>query len=201
MSEKTVNMSNKNDILKVQLSVMGLPVNSLFSLMVFSFILSYYFAFPGLVVYLCVSAVLSYAYKRYFLKEYVSLSYNAGYPMDHQLLIKGLPLNFLKEINSLIESNQLVEISLPQNIHLRKAISQYVYNRMGFVEFYTSDTIKVQGKNLNKRAFLLSYRNKSTLQNSISILMNRGWDISGELGMERSLLDRIYTQRMVYTPS
>ncbi|KZX82419.1 hypothetical protein A3715_34140 [Oleiphilus sp. HI0009] len=124
-----------------------------------------------------------------------------GGQIQQEILVRGIPETFLEEVDDLIESNKLLIIGCPKNWALRKAISDRVYNKAGFVEFQLSDELSIDHKELGKRAVLLSYRAKKTLQDAISHLMNRGWNISGEQGIESNLIDRVYTQRMVYEPA
>jgi hypothetical protein len=83
---------------------------------------------------------------------------------------------------------------------LRRAVGENVYRMGGFAEFQTGDSFELSSKPLGKRSLILSYRSKETLQNSMSHLMQRGWRPYGEQGKESSLIDRVYTQTMLYGP-
>jgi hypothetical protein len=185
--------------IKMKSCVLGLPVGFMLVAAGVSMALSYY-VYSALIPYLAVSIIACYLYRKNLLKDHDSLRFDIGGPVKSEILVKGIPEGFFVELEDLIESNKLVVVSCPKDWMLRKAISDYVYNKAGFVEFKLSDQVSIEQKDLGKRAVLLSYRTKKTLQDAISHLMNRGWSISGQQGMESNLIDRVYTQRMVYEP-
>lgn len=114
------------------------------------------------------------------------------------LRVAGLPDDFYTSIDMIIEDNKLVVITCPKDPMFRFAIKEHIYNKLGFVEFNDGDRVTVTSKQLGHSTFLLSYRDKVSLQNAISSLMKRGWKFQGEQGTESSLFDRVYTQTMIY---
>lgn len=186
---------------KVILTIMGLPADTI-AIALFISAGAFYFIGPYLTFYASASFIAGAVHLMLIKRDggYQKLNLDIGGPYT-TLYVKGLPDNTHEKIESLVESNQLVSIKCPDQKYLRIALRQHVYNRRGFSEFTESDHVEFAGKPLGKRTLLLSYRSKETLQNSISSMLNRGWQLYGEQGTESNLIDRVYTQTMLYEPS
>ncbi|KIF53054.1 MULTISPECIES: hypothetical protein [Vibrio harveyi group] len=189
------------DNTKVVLTIMGLPADTIAIATLMS-VAAFYYVGPYMLIYatatICIGLVHLMLIKRH--GGYQKLNFDLGGP-KMSLYVKGLPDDIHSRIESLIESNQLVLIKCPEHKFLRIALTQFVYNRGGFSELSKAECVELLGKPLGKRTILLSYRSKETLQNSISTMLQRGWKLYGEQGTESNLIDRVYTQTMLYEPS
>ncbi|USD58831.1 hypothetical protein J4N45_09850 [Vibrio sp. SCSIO 43140] len=186
----------------VMMAVGVFPSTTFFCLLALAFLAHESFGghlFPYLSVAIIVAMVHGLIIKNN--KDYQKLMFDFGGGMPPYLYVKGAPDNLDKKVMSLIGSNQLVCIRCPKHVALENALFNMVTKHGGVCEFIRSDRIEIFGKPLGKRTVLLSYRSKKTLENSISIMQQRGWDLYGEQGVETSLLDRVYTQTMVYEPT
>ena len=188
--------------LKVVDLIMGLPRDTVLGSVVLT-VVAFYLLGPYVEVYACLTLLAAIGHLLVIKRDrgYQKLSYNFGGPIPMQIYVKGLPDNLHAEIESLIESNQLVAIRCSNNRCLRQALSEYVHVRGGFCEFIEADEVQLSGRPLGKRSLLLSYRTKEELQHSMSAMLQRGWKLYGEQGMESNLNDRVYTQTMLYEPS
>ena len=185
--------------LKIKHTVAGCPLFETLWVVSASLFFQFY-VYPMLIVYVIAGFAGLHYYKKRYLTDYTVLRFDIGAPFKSELLVQGLPEKLFEQIDQIILANKLVVITCPEHHFLRMGLRDYVYNKIGFVEFEDGAEIAIHEKELGKRAFLLSYRNKSNLQGTISDLLQRGWKISGEQGMESNLIDRVYTQRMVYEP-
>lgn len=153
---------------------------------------------------LCTALILicGYAHKRVLDKnsEYQKLSMDIGSPISMVLYVKGLPDNIHQVIENIITANELVVCQCPKDPMLRDALKQYVYKRGGFCEFKKSKSFTLTGRPLGKRSLLLSYSTKGQLQDAISVLLERNWELYGQQGTEANLISRVYTQTMIYKP-
>lgn len=137
-------------------------------------------------------------YRKYALDEYsTKIPLIAGGPYSY-LIVKGLPDGVLESILKVVDSNQLVSITMPQDKMLRACFKRYISIKGGFVEFIEGIEFKLEGKPLGARCLLLSYRKKSELQDAISHLLSKGWKIQGEQSVDANLIDRVYTQTMLF---
>ena len=182
--------------ISIRNTILGFPVEAL----IVGFLLS---LLSGVIVVgLTLTLVLSLVYKKYFLSEYdLELDYKLGAPVTSQILIKGSPVDIKDKIELLITENKLIIIHCPKNSILRLAFKQYITGKAGFLEFIDSEGLAVDSKPLNDRVFILSYRDKGSLQTAMASLIQRGgWAIQGIQSYESTLIDRVYTQTMVFNP-
>ncbi|MDA0152342.1 hypothetical protein OH460_08510 [Vibrio sp. Makdt] len=187
--------------LKVIPAFCGFPTNTLF-LAISLAIASYFLIGPYTLIYVFFALTLIYGHC-FFIRldgHYEKLSCDLGGFFPHYLYIKGLPDNFFSDIEVIIETNQLVGIHCPKNKLLRIGLRQHVYGHGGFSEFFDGEDVTLSGLPLGNRTLLLSYRTKEKLQCAISTMQNRGWKMHGEQGVEANLIDRHYTQTMMYEP-
>ncbi len=181
---------------------MGLPLNTVLGSVALSVAASYLVG-PYVVAYTCLTLLAALGHQLVIKRDrdYQKLSHSVNGPIPLHIYVKGLPDNIYEKIELLIESNQLVSIRCPMNRLLRKALSEGVHARGGFCEFILADEVELSGRPLGKRSLLLSYRTKKQLQESMSEMLQRGWTLYGEQGVESNLIDRVYTQTMLYEPS
>ena len=188
--------------LKLVVSIMGLPQNTVLGSVALS-VAAYYLVGPYVEVYACLTLLAALGHQLVIKRDrdYQKLSFSVGGPIPLHIYVKGLPDNIHAKIELLIKSNQLVAIRCPMNRFLRDALSERVHVRGGFCEFIVADEVELSGRPLGKRSLLLSYHTKEQLQESMSAMLQRGWKLYGEQGMESNLIDRVYTQTMLYEPS
>jgi hypothetical protein len=180
--------------------IFGMPALVIILATMLSVAFSYY-VYPALFTCLIISCVAAYIWRKVLSSSYpLILSINVGGPIDHKVMIRGVPINALEQIRETVEKNRLVVLTLPKDNFLRIAFNQKIYQMGGFVEFKTGHTFALSDKPLGKRILLLSHRSKAQLQCAISHLLQRGWQLYGDQGTESSLVDRVYTQSMLYDP-
>lgn len=199
-----VSDSIKSGNVDFQITFAGIPIQAVIAIILLPFLLSY-FVYPATFVYLLALLTVAHFIRKQIKKNYtITIAVDLGGPMQTTVAIKGLPNSFKNDLERLISENNLVIIGLP-NIakyrYLKRILSEYIYIRAGFCEFTHSETFYVSSRPLGKQALLLSYSSKQSLQNAISIMLQRGWQIFGPQSTESNLISRVYTQTMVYNPS
>ncbi|MGI5310331.1 hypothetical protein [Rheinheimera sp. WS51] len=203
---KTVNnpTSIKSERVDFQITIAGIPIPAVIALIAVPFLLSYYL-YPATVVYFLVLLPIAYAIRIKTQKDFpLTVKADLGGPMPTTVAIKGLPASFKEDIENAIAGNKLVVIGLPKQHKfnfLKTVLSKYIYTRAGFCEFAHSENFSMSFRPLDKKALLLSYHSKQSLQDAISIMLKRGWQIEGSQSTESNLISRVYTQTMVYNPS
>lgn len=182
--------------------IFGLPALVILPGIVASFVLAHY-VYPALFGYITLTFVAAYIWRRYLItSEHVSLRMpNSGEANISTLLVRGVSSDTVEQILTAINSNQLVIIHSPKNKPLRAALSETVYRKGGFCEFRDSNQLYISPEPLGETALLLSYGTRTKLQSAMSNLMARCWIPHGKQDVERSLVDRVYTQTMLYQPS
>ncbi|WP_445769025.1 hypothetical protein [Rheinheimera sp.] len=185
-----------------KMTIVGIPVPAVLALIAAIFFFSY--LYPAPFIYILAAVPLAYAIRIHTLRAYpVIVKADLGGPMPSTLAIKGLPASFKEDIENAIAGNKLVVIGLPKKQKfnfLKTVLSKYIYTRAGFCEFTHSENFSMSFRPLDKKALLLSYHSKQSLQDAISILLKRGWQIEGSQSTESNLISMVYTQTMVYNP-
>lgn len=196
--------SIKSERVDFQITIAGIPAPAAIALIVAPFLLSYYL-YPATVVYFLVLLPIAYAIRIKTQKDFpLTVKADLGGPMPTTVAVRGLPSSFKDDIEKAISENMLLVIGLPKAHKfnfLKTVLSKYIYMRAGFCKFTHSETFSMSFQPLDKKALLLSYRSKQSLQDAISILLKRGWQIEGSQSTESNLISRVYTQTMVYNPS
>lgn len=138
-------------------------------------------------------------------KDYpLTLKADLGGPLHTTVSVKGFSESFKDDIEKAISENKQLVIGLPKAHKfnfLKIVLSKYIYMRSGFCEFTHSENFCISSRPLDKKALLLSFHSKQSLQDAISIMLKRGWQVEGAQSTESNLISRVYTQTMVYSPS
>lgn len=196
--------SIKAENVDFQITFAGYPILALIAIILLPFLLSYY-VYPATTAYFLSLLTVAYFIRKQIRKNYpINIPVDLGCPMPTTLAIKGLPNSFKNDLEKLISENKLVIFGLPNGAkynYLKTVLSEYIYIRSGFCEFTHSETFFVSSRPLGKQALLLSYHCKKSLQDAISIMLQRGWQIKGSQSTESNLISRVYTQTMLYNPS
>lgn len=194
----------KSENVDFQITFAGFPILALIAIILLPFLLSYY-VYPATPVYFLSLLTVAYFIRKQIKKNYpITIAVNLGGPMPTTVAIKGLPNSFKNDLEKLISENKLVIFGLPNGAkynYLKIVLSEYMYIRSGFCDFTHSETFFVSSRLLGKQALLLSYNSKKSLQDAISIMLQRGWQIEGSQSTESNLISRVYTQTMLYNPA
>lgn len=194
----------KSESVDFKITVAGIPIPVAISLIVLPILLSYYL-FEFTFVYFLAMLPIAYAIRIKTQKDYpLTIKADLGGPMPTTVAVKGLPSSFKDDIEKAISENMLLAIGLPKAHKfnfLKTVLSKHIYMRAGFCDFTHSENFSMSYQPLDKKALLLSYHSKQSLQDAISILLKRGWQIEGSQSTESNLISRVYTQTMVYNPS
>lgn len=196
--------SIKSESIDFQITIAGIPIPAVIVLTAAPFLLSYYL-YPATIIYFLALLPIAYAIRIRTKKDYpLKIKADLGGPMPTTVAVKGLPSSFKEDIEKAISENMLLVFELPKAHKfnfLKTVLSKYIYMRAGFCEFTHSETFSMSFRPLDKKALLLSYHSKQSLQDAISILLKRGWHIEGSQSTESNLISRVYTQTMVYNSS
>jgi hypothetical protein len=192
-----------NNKIKPKLFTFGWPLLESISAIILVFLLVSYFPPYGEFIALLPIALII------WFKFHIGADYKVFVPLDESgfgsamVGIKCFTEEDMNELFKLINSNQLISITLPhvsdrEFRYIKNILSNFIYKKAGFSEFHKGEILKIEGKPLGKRTVYLAYRSKKTLQDSVSTLLNRGWCIEGYKGTESNLIDRLHTQTMIY---
>jgi hypothetical protein len=196
--------SIKSENFDFKITCAGFPILALLAIIFLPILLSKY-VYPATTLYFLSLLAVAYFSRKQIKKNYpITIDVNLGGPFPTTVAIKGLPNSFKNDLEKLISENKLVIFGLPNKSkynYLKNVLSEYVYIRSGFCEFTHSETFFVSSRPLGKQALLLSYHSKKSLQDAISIMLQRGWQIEGSQSTESNLVSRVYTQTMLYNPS
>lgn len=193
----------KSQSVDFTITLAGIPIPAVIALIASPFLLSYYL-YDLTFVYFLAMLPVAYAIKVKTQKDYpLTVQADLGGPMPTAVSLKGFPSSFKDDVEKSISENMLLVLGLPKSNKfnfLKAVLSKYIYTRSGFCEFTHSENFSLSLRPLDKTALLLSYHSKQTLQDAISIMLKRGWQIEGHQLTESNLISRIYTQTMVYNP-
>jgi hypothetical protein len=196
--------SIKSENVDFKITIYGVPATAAIALFATPFILSIY-VYKIFFIYVIALLPVAYLIRIQTKKHYpTNIAVNLGGPWPTTVAIKGLPNSFKNDLEKLISENKLVIFGLPNRSkynYLKTVLSEYIYIRSGFCEFTHSETFSVSYRPLGKQALLLSYHSKHSLQEAISIMLQRGWQIEGSQSTESNLISRVYTQTMLYNPA
>ncbi|WP_240224562.1 hypothetical protein [Rheinheimera hassiensis] len=189
--------------LDFKMTIAGIPVPAVLALIAAICLLSYFY--PATLIYILAAAPLAYAIRIHTFRTYpITVKADLGGPIPTTVVIKGLPASFKEDIEKAISENKQIVIGLPKKHKfnfLKTVLSEYIYTRAGFCEFTHSNNFSVSYRPLDRKALLLSYHSKQSLQDAISTILQRGWQIEGSQSTESNLISRVYTQTMVYNPN
>ena len=135
-----INSMNKSKI-KTIICIMGIPLSWFALATCVASLCSHVFYSGAFIIYALIAFLTCYVCKKMFLTEYVLFPFDMG--LMHQLFVRGLPENLFNEIQNVIESNRLVVLDCPDNPFLRRALSNFVYKKGGFIKFNSSDEIRL----------------------------------------------------------
>lgn len=179
-------------------AVMGLPLVELALLLSAALILGLFIGASAPL--LLVALVAAIAIKKIFYRDWLSLPLNPAAAFPPVVLVKGLSIETLSDIDKIIDSGRKVAIELPNNNLLRHALALYIKDRLGFYEFYDAleQRVSVSSTDMGMETLLLSYKSRESLQQAITMLKKRGWKESGSYHQASNLISTVHTQSMSF---
>lgn len=194
----------KSENVDFHITIAGIPITAVIALTASPFLLSYYF-YPLTLTYFLALLPVAYLIRIKTQKSYpITVKADLGGSILTTVAVKGLPESFKDDIEKAISENMLLVIGLPKASKfnfLKTVLYKFIYTRAGFCEFTHSENFCMSYRALDKKALLLSYHSKQSLQEAMSIMLKRGWQVEGAQSTESNLISRVYTQTMVYNPS